>query len=33
MDNGIGLEFVFDYKDFSIDAQLERLEPLPKPRC
>jgi hypothetical protein len=33
LDNGVGLDFVFDYKDFSIKAQLEQLEPLPKPRC
>lgn len=32
-DNGVGLDFVFDYKDFSIKAQLEQLEALPKPRC
>lgn len=33
MDNGIGVDFIFDYKDFSIKAQLEQLEALPKPRC
>jgi hypothetical protein len=33
MDNGIGVEFIFDYKDFAIKAQLEQLEALPKPRC
>jgi hypothetical protein len=33
LDNGVGLDFVFDYKDFSIKAQLEQLEALPKPRC
>jgi hypothetical protein len=33
LDNGIGLDFLFDYKDFSIKAQLEQLEALPKPRC
>jgi hypothetical protein len=33
MDNGIGVDFVFDYKDFAIKAQLEQLEALPKPRC
>lgn len=33
LDNGVGLDFLFDYKDFSIKAQLEQLEALPKPRC
>ena len=33
LENGVGLDFVFDYKDFSIKAQLEQLEALPKPRC
>ena len=33
LDNGVGVDFVFDYKDFSIKAQLEQLEALPKPRC
>lgn len=33
MDNGIGVDFIFDYKDFAIKAQLEQLEALPKPRC
>jgi len=33
MDNGIGIDFIFDYKDFAIKAQLEQLEALPKPRC
>jgi hypothetical protein len=33
LDNGVGLDFIFDYKDFSIKAQLEQLEALPKPRC
>ena len=32
-DTGVGSEFVFDYPEFSIKAQLERLEPVPKPRC
>lgn len=31
--NGVGLDFLFDYRDFSIKAQLEQLEALPKPRC
>jgi hypothetical protein len=33
LDNGVGLDFIFDYKDFSIKAMLEQLEALPKPRC
>lgn len=33
LDNGVGLDFLFDYRDFSIKAQLEQLEALPKPRC
>lgn len=33
LDNGIGIDFLFDYKDFSIRAKLEQLEALPKPRC
>jgi hypothetical protein len=33
LDNGVGLDFLFDYKDFSIRAELEQLEALPKPRC
>jgi hypothetical protein len=32
-DNGVGTEFLFDYQEFSIKAQLERLEALPRPRC
>jgi hypothetical protein len=32
-DTGVGSEFVFDYPEFSIKARLERLEPVPKPRC
>ncbi len=32
-DNGVGLDFIFDYRDFSIKATLEQLEALPKPRC
>lgn len=32
-DNGVGADFLFDYKDFSIRAKLEQLEALPKPRC
>ncbi len=33
LDNGVGLDFLFDYRDFSIKADLEQLEALPKPRC
>jgi len=33
LENGVGLDFLFDYKDFSIKAELEQLEALPKPRC
>lgn len=32
-DNGVGLGFLFDYRDFSIQAKLQKLESLPKPRC
>ena len=31
--NGVGTEFIFEYEDFSIRAVLDRLEPLPPPRC
>ncbi len=31
--NGVGLDFVFDYQEFSIKARLERLDALPRPRC
>ncbi len=33
LDNGIGLDFVFDYGEFSIRAKLDSLEALPVPRC
>lgn len=33
LDNGIGLDFVFDYGEFSIRAKLDSLEELPVPRC
>ncbi len=33
LDNGVGLDFLFDYGDFSIRAKLDRLEALPKPGC
>lgn len=33
LDNGVGLDFLFDYRDFSIQATLAQLEPLPKPKC
>ncbi|MBI3452177.1 MAG: cell envelope integrity EipB family protein [Rhodospirillales bacterium] len=33
LDNGVGRDFVFDYSDFSIKAQLTRLDALPKPQC
>lgn len=31
--NAVGVDFLFDYQDFSIKARLERLEALPAPRC
>ena len=33
VDNGVGIEFLFDYGDFSIRAKLDNLEELPAPRC
>jgi hypothetical protein len=32
-ESGVGSDFVFDYPEFSIKARLERLEPVPRPRC
>jgi hypothetical protein len=31
--NGVGSDFVFDYPEFTIRARLEKLEPVPRPRC
>jgi len=31
--NGVGLDFLFDYHEFSIKARLERLEAVPRPQC
>jgi hypothetical protein len=33
LDNGVGLDFLFDYGEFSIRAKLDGLEQLPAPRC
>jgi hypothetical protein len=33
LDNGVGMEFVFDYGEFSIRARMDSLEELPTPRC
>lgn len=32
-DNGVGSDFLFDYPEFTIRARLEKLEPVPRPRC
>ncbi len=31
--NGVGLDFLFDYQEFSIKARLERLDAVPRPQC
>lgn len=32
-ENGVGVDFLFDYGEFSIRAVLQRLEALPRPEC
>lgn len=32
-DNGVANHFVLDYGDFTVTAELAKMEPLPKPRC
>ena len=32
-ENGVADRFLLDYGDFTVSAELEKLEPLPKPKC
>jgi hypothetical protein len=33
LDNGVAADYSFEYPEFTMNAKLERLEPLPRPRC
>jgi hypothetical protein len=33
LDNGVAADYAFEYPEFTMNAKLERLEPLPRPRC
>jgi hypothetical protein len=33
LENGVGQHFLLDYGDFTVDAVLDKLEPLPRPKC
>jgi hypothetical protein len=33
LDNGVAADYTFEYPDVTMNAKLERLEPLPRPRC